>query len=66
MKQLFVFDLDGTLAQSKSPLDAAMAQMLGRLLRMTRVAIISGGALPQFEKQILPKLPADAPLDRLS
>jgi phosphoglycolate phosphatase-like HAD superfamily hydrolase len=32
MKQLIVFDLDGTLAQSKSAIDAEMARLLDRLL----------------------------------
>jgi hydroxymethylpyrimidine pyrophosphatase-like HAD family hydrolase len=34
MKKLVVFDLDGTLAQSKSPLDAEMATLLTALLRI--------------------------------
>jgi phosphomannomutase len=32
MKKLIVFDLDGTLAESKSPLDAEMAVLLSGLL----------------------------------
>ena len=32
MKKLIVFDLDGTLAQSKSSLDAEMAALLDKLL----------------------------------
>ena len=28
MKKLIVFDLDGTLAESKSPLDAEMSRLL--------------------------------------
>ena len=47
MKRLIVFDLDGTLAQSKSPLDAEMATLLGRLLEVVKVAVISGGAWMQ-------------------
>lgn len=53
MKQLIVFDLDGTLAESKSDLDAEMVVLLDALLRVAKVAIISGGDWPQFEKQIL-------------
>jgi hypothetical protein len=34
MKELIVFDLDGTLAKSKSPLDAEMAELLTSLLGM--------------------------------
>ena len=32
MKQRIVFDLDGTLAESKSSLDAEMSRLLGDLL----------------------------------
>ncbi len=53
MKQLIVFDLDGTLAESKSDLDSDMVSLLDALLRVAKVAIISGGDWPQFEKQIL-------------
>ncbi len=66
MKDLIVFDLDGTLAQSKSPVDTEMAELLTSLLRVARVAVISGGAWPQFEKQVLSMLPLDAKLERLS
>jgi HAD superfamily hydrolase (TIGR01484 family) len=66
VKDLVVFDLDGTLAASKSPLDADMAGWLSRLMGVVKVAIISGGAWPQFEKQILPKLADDDRLDNLS
>ncbi len=66
MKELIVFDLDGTLAESKASLDAEMAVLLGALLKVVNAAVISGGGWPQFEKQVLAKLPADAPLKRLS
>ena len=51
MKKLIVFDLDGTLAESKSAIDSEMSGLLGRLLAVERVAVISGGAFPQFEQQ---------------
>ena len=66
MKSLIVFDLDGTLAASKQPLDKDVGVWLGKLLAKCRVAVISGGAWPQFEKQLLANLPKDAPLERLS
>ena len=66
MKKLIVFDLDGTLAASKSPLDAEMSLLLHDLLRVTKVAVISGGAWLQFEKQVLSHLPQDERLARLS
>jgi hypothetical protein len=57
MKALIVFDLDGTLAPSKSAIDPEMAALLTALLAVVKVAIISGGALPQFETQVLAHLP---------
>jgi len=66
MKKLIVFDLDGTLAESKSSLDAEMSQLLGDLLGVVKVAVISGGGWPQFEKQVLSHLPHDNSLVNLS
>ena len=66
MKNLIVFDLDGTLAESKLPLDAEMASLLGQLLHAVRVAIISGGGWPQFEKQALSNVAQDVRLSNLS
>lgn len=66
MKKLVVFDLDGTLAESKSAIDDEMSTLLYALLRVARVAIISGGAWPQFEKQVLAHLPTDERLQHLS
>jgi phosphomannomutase len=66
MKKLIVFDLDGTLAPSKSPLDAEMASLLHDLLDVVKVAVISGGAWLQFEKQVLSNLPQDERLAQLS
>jgi len=66
VKKLIVFDLDGTLAESKSALDAEMASLLHDLLGVLQVGIISGGAWLQFEKQVLSHLPQDGSLKRLS
>jgi phosphomannomutase len=66
LKKLIVFDLDGTLAESKSSLDAEMSGLLHRLLEITKVAVISGGDWPQFEKQLLANLPDDKSLVNLS
>jgi phosphomannomutase len=66
MKRLIVFDLDGTLARSKSAIDAEMSLLLGGLLDVVRVAIISGGDWPQFEAQVLGHLRRDAHMSRLS
>jgi len=66
MKKLIVFDLDGTLAESKSSLDAEMSKLLYDLLSIVKVAVISGGDWPQFEKQLLSNLPHDERLVNLS
>ncbi|MEO8352086.1 MAG: HAD-IIB family hydrolase [Chthoniobacteraceae bacterium] len=66
MKKLIVFDLDGTLAESKAALDAEMSTLLGALLGLVKVAVISGGDWPQFEKQVLSALPHDERLTNLS
>jgi len=66
MKQLVIFDLDGTLAESKSALDSEMSALLARLLAVSRVAVISGGDWPQFELQLLSNLAPGADLSALS
>jgi phosphomannomutase len=66
VKKLIVFDLDGTLAESKASLDTEMASLLGALLSIMKVAVISGGDWPQFEKQLLANLPHAADLKYLS
>jgi HAD superfamily hydrolase (TIGR01484 family) len=66
MKTLIVFDLDGTLAESKSALDSEMSALLHDLLGIVSVAVISGGDWPQFEKQLLSNLPHDERLTKLS
>jgi phosphomannomutase len=66
MKNLIVFDLDGTLAESKSAIDAEMASLLNALVSVVKVAIISGGDLPQFQTQLLANLKPAGRLDNLS
>jgi phosphomannomutase len=66
MKKLFVFDLDGTLAASKSSLSSEMAGLLHDLLGVMKVAVISGGTWSQFEEQLLANLPIDERLSDLS
>jgi HAD superfamily hydrolase (TIGR01484 family) len=66
MKKLIVFDLDGTLAKSKASLDPEMAKLLQDLLGVAKVAIISGGDWPQFEKQVISHLPQNQILNNLS
>jgi len=66
VKKLIVFDLDGTLAESKLPPDAEMAGLLHDLLGIIKVAVISGGDWSQFETQLLSTLPHDERLTHLS
>jgi HAD superfamily hydrolase (TIGR01484 family) len=66
MKTLVVFDLDGTLAESKSSVDEEMAALLNSLIAIVKVAIISGGAWQQFERQVLAHLPEGEGLANLS
>jgi len=62
--KLVVFDLDGTLAESKSVMDNRMSELLRELLTITKVSVISGGSFAQFEKQFLVGL--SAPKDLLN
>ncbi|PPL19390.1 HAD-IIB family hydrolase [Microterricola pindariensis] len=57
--QLVAFDLDDTLAASKSPMDPEMATVLLRLLEVAEVCIISGGNYAQFQNQVLRVLDID-------
>lgn len=66
MKNLLIFDLDGTLAKSKSPIDQKMSELFQRLLEVVHIAIISGGDWPQFEKQVLDQLPKNTLLEKLA
>jgi phosphomannomutase len=57
---LVAFDLDDTLAPSKSSLDPQMAELLAALLEVVQVCVISGGQFGQFESQLIRGLPASA------
>ncbi|NLB47024.1 MAG: HAD-IIB family hydrolase [Microbacteriaceae bacterium] len=53
---LVAFDLDDTLAPSKSPVHPRMLEVFSRLLDRTTVAVISGGNFEQFEAQLVSRL----------
>jgi phosphomannomutase len=59
--RLVAFDLDDTLAPSKSPVDPRMAELLVRLLDVVEVCVISGGQFGQFQSQLVDNLPLDHP-----
>lgn len=53
MKKLLAFDLDDTLAVTKSPISDRMAEILGHLLENFDVCVISGARFEQFQIQII-------------
>ncbi|MEW1836114.1 HAD-IIB family hydrolase [Microbacterium sp. NPDC079995] len=55
--RLVAFDLDDTLAPSKSAIDPRIGEQLLRLAERVEVAIISGGQLQQFRSQVVERLP---------
>ncbi len=57
-RRVIAFDLDNTLADSKSPITEEMADLLSALLRKFQVCVISGGKFEQFEEQLLNHLGA--------
>jgi phosphomannomutase len=59
--RLIAFDLDDTLAPSKSPLPQQMSQVLARLLEQIPLAIISGGQIGQFRQQVIANLGPASP-----
>ncbi|HVB19734.1 MAG TPA: HAD-IIB family hydrolase [Candidatus Paceibacterota bacterium] len=63
--QAIIFDLDGTLTESKSPLTAEMGEALARLFEKMPVAVMSGGSYTQFQKQFLGGIPQKANLKNL-
>ena len=56
IRRMVAFDLDNTLAESKSPITGEMAALLDRLLAKFQVCVISGGKFEQFEAQLIDHL----------
>jgi phosphomannomutase len=63
--RLIAFDLDDTLAPSKSPLDPRMATIFAEMLGHVEVCVISGGQFAQFKMQVIDMLP-DLPGETLA
>ncbi|MEV8267049.1 HAD-IIB family hydrolase [Microbacterium sp. NPDC076911] len=59
--RLVAFDLDDTLAPSKSAIDPRIGAQLIALAERVEVAIISGGQLAQFTAQVVDMLPNTTP-----
>ncbi|HEX3099705.1 MAG TPA: HAD-IIB family hydrolase [Patescibacteria group bacterium] len=55
-KKLIVFDLDGTLANSKTYADAEMIALFTELLGSKKVAVIGGGKYALFKYQLMSQL----------
>jgi hypothetical protein len=58
-KKVIAFDLDDTLAITKSPISDRMGELLVTLLDHYDVCVISGGKFEQFKKQVIDRLEAD-------
>lgn len=56
MKKVIAFDLDDTLAVTKSAISDEMSEILGRILEHYDVCVISGGNFDQFKKQVVDRL----------
>jgi len=52
-KDLIVFDLDGTLIRTKSPMKEDMSKLLLQLLSVNKVAVIGGGKYEVFKELFL-------------
>jgi phosphomannomutase len=63
-KKMIAFDVDGTLSMSRSLIDPEMASLLTKLLAIKKVAIITGGAFADIEKQILSGIGLNNELNR--
>src|SRR3989344_5890203 len=55
-KKLIVFDLDGTLAPTKSVMDREMSRLIKALLTAKKVAVIGGGKYQLFKEQFINEL----------
>lgn len=65
-KKLIAFDLDGTLAPSKSHFDPRMVALFDQLLAKYQVCVISGGKYQLFQQQFLTQITTEpASLERL-
>ncbi len=56
MKKVLAFDVDDTLAVTKSPIDDRMAESLIKIAKKFQICIISGAKFEQFLNQIINRL----------
>ncbi len=62
MKKLIAFDLDGTLAPSKSHFAPRMVNVFDHLLEKYQVCVISGGKYELFQRQFLTQITSEPAL----
>jgi HAD superfamily hydrolase (TIGR01484 family) len=55
--KLIAFDLDGTLTESKQPINNKTARFLASLANDYEIAIVTGGTMEQIKTQVLDRLP---------
>lgn len=59
MKKIIAFDLDGTLAPSKSHFDPNMVTLFDKLLAKYQVCVISGAKYELFQRQFLTQITSE-------
>lgn len=59
MKKILAFDLDDTLAITKSPISDRMSAALAKILESFDVCVITGGRFEQIKTQVVDRLHAD-------
>lgn len=57
-----VFDVDGTLSESKCPITTEMGVLLSRLAKVVPIAATTGTSFSRFEEMMFPYFPSDMPL----
>ena len=62
VKKVIAFDLDDTLAITKSEVSDRMSDLLGKLMEKYDVCVITGGRFEQIEKQVIKRLEVPAHL----
>lgn len=59
LPKVLAFDLDGTIAKSKNPIEKDMVDVFCKLMQFVPMSIVSGASKEQFENQFLAHFPKD-------
>jgi len=62
MKKIVVFDKDDTITKAKCEIDENMANLLSKLTKKYKVAVITGWSFENIKEQIIDKMPDDTKL----